>query len=425
MRYLVVAMFLWVVGTGTVDAQQGLESFLNKYKVTTQLGFQFASTYTLDQSIYNSSEDNYQQVDNRLTFQLRRSRLVLKASPYNNFNFSMVTNLDFVGRDVLSAEQGGDNNGAQPGFGFWDLKMGYKMIDSSDLVHLTFGYFHPQFGRVGITPAMAATSFEKPWAQNYVRRTMVGTGPGRAMGFNLGGQYWEEGKLFGLRYDVGIFSPITTAYSGNSSGSSSSNLITGKLGISLGEPESKNYSLGHVINYYNERRGITLGFQGAHQGKTDLFETNNLYGVDILFNFDHLNIDGEWTTMKRSGMDASGTFTIKSNVKYIRVSYNIGDDAIHMIEPVISFVKFDGPMAFGQQSRALQVGAFAGNDTILELACRFHFSRTLRFTLAYTSNSGDAGETGPGAEFNNYLSQGGVGAIKRGDLIGASMVILM
>lgn len=425
MRILFATISMWLLGNYTLTGQNGLESLLNKYKVTTQLGFQFASTYTLDQSVYNSNEEMYEAVDNRLNFQLRRSRLILKASPFKNFNFAMVTAMDFLGRDVLSAEQAAFNNGDRPGFSFWDLKMTYKMQDSSDLFHVTFGYFTPQFGRASITPALAATSFEKPWSQNYVRRTLVGLGPGRAMGFNLGGQIWEEGRLLGLRYDIGLFSPIALAYGRNSTGKRSSNLLTGKIGLSVGEPESKRYSPGHRINYYNKRRGMTLGIQGAHQGNTDLYDSNNLYGVDMLFNYDHLNIDGEWIAFRRSGTDSGGDFTAKGNVKYIRVSYNIGEDAVHMVEPVITYIKYNGPMELAEQIQAGQVGAFAGKDTILELACRFHFSESLRFTLAYTSNSGDTGETGPGAAFNNYLSQGGVGAIQRGDLIGVSMVIIL
>jgi hypothetical protein len=290
---------------------------------------------------------------------------------------------------------------------------------------MTVGYFHPQFGRAGITPAMNATSFEKPWAQNYVRRSLVGTGPGRAMGLNFGGQFWEEGKLIGLRYDVGIFSPVSNAYNGNSTGKSFSNVLTGKIGISIGEPESKNYSLGHQINYYNERRGLTLGIQGAHQGNTDTFESNQMYGLDVLFNYDRLNIDGEWIKLNREGLGASGNFTTSSTVKYIRVSYNIGKAGINMIEPIFTWVKFDGPLDLELQAQATQVGSFAGEDNIIELGCRFHISKTLRFTLAYTSNSGDAGESAPGATFNNYLNQGGVGAIQRGDLIGVSMVIIL
>ena len=94
---------------------------------------------------------------------------------------------------------------------------------------------------------------EKAWSQNYLRRHLVGTGPGRAAGMNFGGLFYKEGQTVSLQYDIGLFSPVSQAVSGNSTGVQSSPLATARLLFMFGDPESKKYITGHKPNHFGKR----------------------------------------------------------------------------------------------------------------------------------------------------------------------------
>jgi hypothetical protein len=408
-----------------LSAQSGLQNIVNKYNIKTKLGFQLWGTYTMGQSLFDEEQKEYRSVDDRANMQIRRTRMSVTADLKDNLSFKLVGNLDLVGRDLLSATHGGANNDVAPRFGLWDLHLGWNMAPESDGAHLTIGYLSPQIGRASITGATVAPSFEKVWSQNYIRRTMIGTGPGRSMGMNLGGQFRKDNSAFALSYDIGLFNPVKTGFGGNSTGTKSSLLWTGRMVAHFGDPESDQYSMSHKTNYHNKRRGISLALQGSHQGNTDLFARSQVYGFDVLANYDRFNLDGQWVKIRRSSQTLSIDEWASSNVSYIRISYNIGDVNGQWFEPVFTWMQLKGAMDQAGQELALSAGTFAGEDSLFEYTLNYYLRPDIKLMISYTENSGDAGSGEIGVEINNYFRQGGVGGIQRGDMIGMGIVFVL
>lgn len=411
------SVILWCQESGNRE----WSAYKEDYKIKISMGVQMWNTYTIGQKLYDPESSSYITTDDRFNTQLRRTRMNFSGQPYQNLKFKITASLDLIGRDLLSATQGGANNGGSPIFRIWNAYIDWKIKNSSDLFHIVAGYIPPQIGRESITSALKSTSFEKSWSQNYLRRAIVGIGPGRAMGLNFGGQYLASQEI-GFSYDLGLFSPEAFAFDGNSSGLSYSPLLTGRFALYFGEPESKTYTIGHKVNYFGKRQGLTMALAVAHQGKNDLFEANGAMGFDWLLNYKNLNFDGEWTFLNRSGSELNRQFNVKSNTGYIRLGYNILLSGNSYLEPVVMFVQYNGPLDIAAQNDALLVGSFAGTDEILDVGLNYHINPQLKISLFYTMNNGEKGEASDGTTFNNYYNQGGIGGIKRGDIIGLGIV---
>ncbi|HFA49838.1 MAG TPA: hypothetical protein ENJ95_12595 [Bacteroidetes bacterium] len=412
-----------------VFAQQDNPSWGKKlvgFKIKPSVGLQLWSSYTFGEEIYNENTDRYEAVDDRLNFQIRRTRLGFKGQAYEDLQFNVTASLDVVGRDVLSGTEGGGNNGGSPKFRIWNAFVQWRLLPGSEKLNLVTGYMPPQIGRESITSALRSTSLEKSWSQNYLRRHLVGTGPGRAMGVNIGGLFLGKNGKFNWGYDVGIFNPAFVAYGGNSVGKKYSPLLTGRLAAYIGDPESKKYTTGHKVNYFGKRKGLTLALAAAAQGETDLFSVNKAAGFDFLLNLGKLNFDGEWTYMWREGsrwkIDVLKDFTVASNVGYLRLGYNFNLKNGYVLEPLAMLVKFNGETGADDEADAAAVKSLAGEEQIIDLGFNFYFNPDLKISLHYTLRDGEPGYAGNGATVNNYFSQSGVGAIHRGDWLGLGLV---
>lgn len=399
---------------------------LEKYKIKPSLGIQLWSSYTFDQKVYNEETQAYETVDNRLNFQLRRARIGIKGQPYENLSFNLTAAMDLVGRDLLSGTEAGVNNGASPGFRLWNAYVQWRAVPKSEALNLVFGYMAPQIGRESITSAMRSNSMEKSWSQNYLRRHLTGIGPGRAMGINTGGLFSQKNAMLHWRYDLGIFTPQFESYDGNSVGDHFSPLIVGRWVMEIGDPEAKKYSQGHKINYFGKRNGLSLAVTGATQGQTDLFESNQAMGADFLFNWGHVNLDGEWTMLTRQGVftvdESRQKEKVAAQTGYVRVGYNINLSNGWVIEPVGMWMFFKGEKDAEGQSYAAQLKSMSGEDQKLNVGVNLYLNPDLKLSLFYTHRNGDAGAAGSGSTVNNFFNQGGVGPIERGDWLGFGVV---
>ncbi|MCB0842768.1 MAG: hypothetical protein KDE26_05810 [Bacteroidetes bacterium] len=398
---------------------------LDDYKIKVSANVQLWGTYTFGQEIYNDSNGAYQPVDDRLNLQLRRSRLSFKGQPYENLKFNMTAALDLVGKDDLAATQGASNNGGSPKFRLWNAYVQWRVKSNNEKVNIVAGYFPVQIGRESITSAFRSTSMEKSWSQNYLRRHLTGIGPGRAMGVNIGGLFLHEKISWG--YDLGIYNPVFQGIGSYSTGAKYSPLLVGRITGYFGDPESKEYTINHKINYFGKRKGLSLALAGAYQGETDLFISNSVLGMDVLLNWKNFNLDGEWSLLWREGMQTKNLpneeyFTVASQTGYLRMSYNINLKNGYVIEPVAMVMHFGGPMDKDTQAEAASVKFFAGEDQMANLGFNFYLNPDLKLSLHYTMNQGDSGAAGNGAVFNNYFFQSGVGAIRRGDWLGFGLV---
>ncbi|MEQ8703865.1 MAG: porin [Phaeodactylibacter sp.] len=393
------------------------------FKFNIRMMVQLWTLYTMDQEVYNAETGIYEGVDDRFNTNLRRARLIMSGQPYPRLKYSLAMFYDLAGRDLLSASVGGTNP-AQPNFGVWDGFFQYQLSKGSQSAWLTGGWFRPQMQRESITSGWSVNSFEKSMSQNYLRRHLVGTGPGRAAGLNIGGLF--QGEKVGLNYNLGVFNPLTTSPLGQTVGQEFAPLIAGRAVLYLGDPELTKYKIGYETNFYNKRKGVSLDFNASYQGQTDLFEESIAFGPGMLLNWGPLNLDGEWMFMTRSGtrsvLDGGArAFDYTSNTGHVRVGYNITVGK-YMLEPVFMVMQFNGGETAEEQADASAVGSFSGSEQTYDAGVNFYLDRrNLKLMLHYTWRDGDPGAAGDGARVNQFFSQGGIGAIRRGNWLGLGL----
>ena len=409
---------------------QGSSVFIKKLealKIEPIVALQIWSTYTTGAKVYNADKKVYESVDNRINTQLRRSRVGIKGEFSTNLKFNFTAALDLVGRDLLAGTEGGANNGGAPKFQIWNAYLQWKLLNKSEALYVTSGYFPPQIGRESITSAMRSTSMEKSWSQNYLRRQLTGTGPGRVMGVNFGGLFVGQEQLIGFGYDLGLFNPAFQSFQGNSSGKRYAPLLVGRLVLHIGDPEHSTYRINHKVNYFSKRKGISIAFAGAHQRNTDLFSNNTALVSDFLFNWKNLNLDGEFALLQRSKLlnEQSGIaqkILATAHTAYFRMGYNIHLSNQWIIEPIVMIMQFNGGLTEAEQYYAEITKLNSGKDHTIDLGANLFLSPDLKLNLHYTLKSGDPGHAGAGTTINNYFYQAGIGPIQRGDWLGAGIV---
>lgn len=415
----------------SLSAQEKFENWQklkDDFKIKPYLMIQSWATYSHNQAVYNIEKGSYETVDNRFNFQLRRMRFGLKAQPYEFLKFNFMAAYDLIGRDVNAATMGGFNNGS-PNLSVFDVQLNLRLI-KNDLLWLTAGYFRPQIGRESITSGWSVNSFEKAMSQSYLRKHLVGLGPGRAAGLNLGGNWMSEGK-FALNYNLGIFNPLYLANNGNSMGTSFAPLMVGRLVLQFGDAEQQKYKLGYNINYFNERKGLSLGLGAAHQGETPLFDQSQSLSADLLFNWGPLNLDAEWNLMQRKGsrlLADSTMHNISSNpmTGHARIGYNIILAERYFIEPVLMLMWFEGAMDTEAQLDATALGHSAARDYALDAGLNWYLNKKkLKVSLHYVYQMGEKAEATDGATPNSYFNQKGVGAIRRGSYLGLGLNLIL
>ncbi|MEZ4961014.1 MAG: hypothetical protein R2830_14410 [Saprospiraceae bacterium] len=391
------------------------ERFVPVFKTMVQLW----GIYSRGMEVYDADQKKYERVDDRLNLLLRRARLVVAGEPYANLSYTVVFYYDQIGRDILASGVGGPNK-ADPGAGIWDAFFQWK-ITRNESLNLVGGWFRPQMQRESITSGWATNSFEKSMSQNYLRTHLVGTGPGRAMGVTLGGLA-GKGKI-NLNYNLGLFNPVTTALSGASAGEKFALLWTGRLSLSLGDPELKKYGISYDVNYFSQRKGISLDMNASRQGETDLFKNSVAYGPGLLLNWGPLNMDGEWIWMERDGERklADGqmrSFTSKSGTGHVRAGVNVPAGRF-VIEPTFMVMRFSGAMGAEEQADAAAVKNSFGEETTCDAGLNWYLDgKNLKVMIHYTWRYGDPGDAGDGSLANMFFSQSGLGAVRRGDWLG-------
>lgn len=351
-------------------------------------------------------DGDVESVQNRFNPQLRRARMGFRANPYPGLKFTLVAYYDGIGRDALDASMGPANNPHGTEFGIWDAFFQYKILKNSEALNFTGGFFRPQFGRESITSGFATTSGEKAMQQGYIRRHLVGTGPGRAIGLNIGG-ILENNSAVSLNYNLGYFTPNNTSHLQNTVGAEFAALWVGRAVLNFGDPEMEKYRIGYQTNYYNKRKGLSIGLNSSYQAETDIFTQSTANGIDFLFNWGKINIDGEWIIMNRQNDTTSYT----SRAGHIRAGYNIMVGG-KILEPVVMYNFFDGATDEEGQMRAQTFNNFSGTDNALNMGFNFYLSEhKLKLIAHYVVQNGSAGR-------NSFNRQSALGEpIERGDYI--------
>ena len=409
-------------------------SQLKDFNIQPYIQFQVWGTYTMGQEIFDDSLGTYRKVGNRYNTQLRRGRFGFKGRPYPWLSFNITGALDFVGRDVYSGTVGASNPAPFPDIELWQVYLTWKISQQDESLHLTAGYFPPMFSRATIVSAFSSTSLEKSFSQNYIRRHLVGTGPGRAVGLDLGGIIAPENGI-GLLYHLGIFSPLHTVRPGSSltqisAGEQAPLLLTGKANLQIGDPELSRYKLFLDVNHYGKRKGLSLGMSGSYQGQTDLFTENYAWGPDFSFNWGPFNSDGEWIWLNRSGERMENgvirSFSYGSQAGFLRLSMNVLVEEKYLLEPMFMWQGFRGKTDAAGQADARAVNFDSGTEDHYELGLNWYLNkRDMKLSLHYIWRGGDLGSLEEGSRINLYFNQGGAGAIRRGDYVGLGLQALI
>ncbi len=410
----------------TLDAPSWKPRWIPKkelFKFNIQSMVQLWSIYSTDFEVYNETTKTYERVDDRFNTSLRRARLSFSGEPYPRLKYTVMLFYDQIGRDVLSSGIGVSNR-VEPSVGIWDAFFQWKVLPNSEALHVVGGWFRPQIQREAITSGWSVNSFEKSASQGYLRNHLVSTGIGRAAGIHIGGLL--NHNHFGINYHVGVFNPETTGSNGNSTGKNFSPLLTSRVVLTLGDPEMTSYGISYKTNYFNERKGLSLDFNFAKQGKTDLFESSQTIGTGFLLNYGTLNLDGEWTWMERAGQVTSPEqkprdFEVSTGTGHLRAGVNIAAGRF-IIEPVAMAMHFKGAKNAEGQADAKLLNASSGSETTYDVGINWYLDRkNLKLMLHYTFREGDAGAAGDGSTVNQYFTQSGVGAIHRGNWLGIGL----
>lgn len=418
-------IFFIVLVPPQVSAQDTLSSLsktLEQYAIKGSVGLQFWGTYGYGMKVQDET-GNFLSAKNRFNVQLRRSRFSLKGDPYRTLSFKVTASLDLVGHDVLSATEAGGNNGSSPQFRIWNAWVKWQRKPEDDRSHFLAGYFVSPIGRESNNGALISTSFEKAWSQNYLRRHIVGIGPGRAMGLMLAGQFHSEENNRHLTYEIALQSPLFSGIGGNTTGLNYSPLITGRLAFQFGDPEHTKYTPAGKVNYFNKRDGLTLGMAATRQGKTASFAQNSAYGFDFLLNYSSWQLDGEMYRMQRFGSTSSNMpIKTKAYTGYLRIGHNIDLPYEFILETVISYWFYRGGKTLSQINAANYLTTFSGKDSGLDIGANLYFNPKMKLSLFWAFRQGNTGQGTAEQVNNNFFRQPGIGIIERGNYIGLGWV---
>jgi hypothetical protein len=246
--------------------------------------------------------------------------------------------------------------------------------------NITVGYFRPQVGRESITAGFEVLSFEKALTNFYPRQHLVGTGPGRETGVNVGGLYNDEKTKLGLNYNFGVFNVDKF-----SSGTGGDNLLyTARVAVSYGDPEMKKYGMGYKINYFGKRNGITFAVNYAHYGSgkdgASSFKNNQMLGFDTLANYKDFTFNAEYDELKRS-FDTS-SLDYKDKVWHVRGGYNFTLPNKTILEPTITYAEWQGDKTHTNNN---------GNFKTTDVGLNWYIKQNnMKLNLHYVKQSGSA-----------------------------------
>jgi len=395
-------LFLFVLTSFVLHAQESYwikPDSLYKY-VQPVASLQLWSTYTMNERAQLAENGGLERVQDRVSFMARRARIGFKGKPYKKLSYVLTVQYDNLGKDKFSGPRGGTNTGT---LGILDAYVTWQLT-RNELMYVTTGYFHPQFSRECITGDLLVNSFDKSPTQGYIRQHIDGKSYGRTTGVNLGGI--KPMGVVQIGYNVGVFSNNTTAADTRNfpetTGRYWSPLTVERVTVSFGDPDMKSYSINYdANNYYSKRNGVTIGFNVSQQGKSEVFTWNHAEGVDVLFNYGNLNLDGEWNWLERK---VDGRHYL-AQAGHIRVGYNMVVARKAFIEPTFSVVMYDGDNG----------GQFTGKDHLYDAGVNWYLNKkSCKLALHYVKQEGHGD--------NSYTDDT---TFRKGDFVGMAFVLII
>ncbi len=280
-------------------------------------------------------------VDSRNDLYVRRGRFGLEGKFRADMSFNLSVAYDGIGKDPFTPTAGTANAGDNRDLFIWDASWIWSFSPGANLV---LGYFRPQVGKEQMGSEFYVISLDKSLADVQPRQHLLARSTGRETGVNLGGLFLSDG--WSVNYNAGMFDPSNKSIIGN--GTEWSPLLTGRVALSIGDPEMTKYKISYVQSYYGRRNGATIGINAARQGGTEVFSSNALYGADMLANYGSFDFNAEYDWMYRGTILGVGIENPTTDKVYsAKAGYSITVSEDEAVEPTI--------MATGE--RAVENGA--------------------------------------------------------------------
>jgi len=256
----------------------------------------------------------------------------------------------------------------------------------------------PQISREMINSFSKLPSLDNGLTYSYELAAVSTRPSGREAGINIGGLYADSTKPYGASYNVGMYDAVQDKNSTITGSVHWAPLLTGRAVITLGDPEALTYKLTPDINFFGQRKGVSIAGFGSYQGHVDEldsvgkkymggFKNNKVYGADMLLNWSWLEIDGEYTFMHRCFSDSSNNVdtVIKSteytdNVWHVRSSVCIPVGSYYL-EPTIMYSEFKGDKYSAQYPD--------GWDHLIDMGVNWYVTKTnAKVSLHYVKQNG-------------------------------------
>ncbi len=299
------------------------------------------NVYTLENEgkSYNDANGNPQDPDARNDLYIRRGRIGVKGNISKNIKYKVWFAYDNLGKDRQTASTGGNSQDTYDNREFYIWDAIWTWVADPEWANISIGYFRPQVGKESITTAFKVISFQKALTNFQPRRHIVYRGPGRETGVNIGGLALNKQ----LNYNFGIFD--TSEYTGNNKDKKWSPMLAARVAWSFGDPEMKKYKMGYTQTYYGKRNGVTVGLNYTYQGETDYFDSNTMYGVDVLANFGPIDFNAEYDVLKRDNLNTQGgtpTGVDYENIDWsVKLGYNIKMQNGQIVRPAVMYSVYD------------------------------------------------------------------------------------
>lgn len=332
-------------------------------------------------------EKNGEHYANQMDVYLRRLRFGAKGqlAPWLCYTFQL--HYDRLGENYYASTKGSDKGQ----IGVWNAYITAKLLKTSDALNMHAGYYWAAISREYNTSPWAVSSFDKTFSVWYLRNFLTATGNGIETGVGLAGIKNFDNKM-GLSYRISVHNPKK-----HNSIHYSNPLYSGRIMLSLGNPEQKKYKYMLAGTQWGKRIGITFGLGASHQGKVDnmlsgsdsvFFDKSIAYGTDMLINYGGLAIDGEYFIMNRT---ATGLSDFNAYEWHVRISY-ITKWAKYFIEPSFMLSEYNG-----QGEKKLY--KYIGNDLMYDLGINWYIKKEkIKLSLHYIYQSGLVAK-----EKGNYL----------------------
>ena len=424
--FLILSLLFLTTATAQ-EAQRGSndDRWYDNWTVKPILGVQTWATYTFGHEDFDVESGQYVSTSDRLNIMLRRLRFGTTAQVGDRLFIKFLGAADFVGTDQRAGTVGGENNGGFPNAQIWDVFAQYKISRNTEGLYVVGGYLRPCIGRESMSGAFGVSSFEKMWTQWYVRQHLVGTGPGGTGGIYLGGLK-HLGEKVHVDYRGGVFNAQNN---GISAGRESSSLFAGRVNFMFGDAENDLWTYGLPnANSFGKRHTVAVALNLATEGSTgSASDGTGLVGVDALINFGMFHAEGEYHRMTRGadGFDDYSSATYGVRVGYSFTLTRPGDEnRPSYLEPSVMVYGFSGAEDLDEYAAVVATNYFGGTERVIDVGLNYHLKPgKVRLSLHYVNMDGSPGDLPEDGRLTWYNRQGGIGGIRRGDYLGAEVVL--